>query len=642
MGIKGFLSFLLLASSLASSPSAFAQAPQPGVKPVIEKNTEETATREKLIYKIIPALKPDLEEGEGDKLPDTRLEVAKCTQSKSNEQLNKETSLKTNGLIYKSIFDAQSRGEFKAADKAIQKLTDCRVMGHVLLQRYLYPDSPRIGFSDLKNWMEKYSDHPAANRIKRLTELRRPAGNKDHVEEARYKTYLMGALEPSLMDARTNASFSADRTDEQNRAVERLISKVNSKLYSKTPLEALDSFNTSDAARYMNAVEKARVEENIAHGYMVQGQYKQAIKMARPLADKYGKEVPVANWVMGLTSFKSKQYKQAAKYFTRTAHASGVNGWLSSAGAFWAARSHFRAGNYDESDAYLKQAAHYPRTFYGLMALELLGQRADYNWESPSFGNKERALLLSSEKGLRAYLLTLAEQYSLADAELAGIDPTAGKGMTDALLAFALDKDLPSFALRYGNANLGENERFYDAALYPELPWSPQKGYLTSKAFLHALVRQESRFNPRAVSPGGAVGLMQLLPSTAAYIRDDEGLAGKDKWRLKNPRINLEIGQEYILSLQNYPSIKNNLFYILIAYNAGSGNLTKWKRQLDDIDDSLLFIELMPSAETRSYLEKVMRNYWIYQTRFGEELDSLSALAKAEWPLLTSSETGKN
>ena len=65
MGIKGFLSFLLLASSLASSPSVFAQAPKPGVKPVIEKNTEETATREKLIYKIIPALKPDLEEGEG-------------------------------------------------------------------------------------------------------------------------------------------------------------------------------------------------------------------------------------------------------------------------------------------------------------------------------------------------------------------------------------------------------------------------------------------------------------------------------------------------------------------------------------------------------------------------------------------------
>ena len=151
MGIRGFLSFLLLASSLALSPSVFAQAPKPGVKPVLEGNTEKTATQEKLIYKIIPALKPDVEEGEGNKLPDTRLEVAKCTQSKSNEQLNKETSLKTNGLIYKSIFDAQSRGEFKAADKAIQKLTDCRVMGHVLLQRYLYPDSPRIGFSDLKN-----------------------------------------------------------------------------------------------------------------------------------------------------------------------------------------------------------------------------------------------------------------------------------------------------------------------------------------------------------------------------------------------------------------------------------------------------------------------------------------------------------
>ncbi len=637
---------LMVSGFFALGPNAFAQAPKPAVKPELTKDSHKTAEKEKLIYKIIPALKPDLVTAKPvkkvEEVQDAELDMAKCVQTKSIEQLNKEISLKTNGSIYKTIFEAQSRGGFDAADKAILQLSDCRLMGHILLQRYLYPDSPRIGFSDLKNWMEKYSDHPAADRIYRLTELRRPEGDKSEIKKPSYKTHLTGALEPSLMESGVNTSFSAKRTDEQNSAVKELVAKVNSRLFSKTPGDAMESFNADEAARFMSAVEKARVKENIAHGYMVQGQYKLAIKIAKPLAEKYGKDVPVANWVMGLMSFKSKRYEHAAKYFTKTAHASGINGWLSSGGAFWAARSYFRSGNYDKSDEYLTHAAFYPRTFYGLMALELLGQRADYNWEQPEFGNAQRNILLENKKGGRAYLLTLAEQYSLADAELAGVNPDVKDGMKRALLAFALDKDLPSFALRYGNANLGENERFYDAALYPELPWTPEKGYLISKAFLHALVRQESRFNPRAISPGGAIGLMQLLPSTAAYIKDDESLSGKDKWRLKNPRINLEIGQEYLLSLKDYPSIKENLFYILIAYNAGSGNLSKWQKQLDDVDDSLLFIELMPSAETRSYIEKVMRNYWIYQTRFGEELHSLSALAKAEWPLLKAPETVDN
>ena len=75
-------------------------------------------------------------------------------------------------------------------------------------------------------------------------------------------------------------------------------------------------------------------------------------------------------------------------------------------------------------------------------------------------------------------------------------------------------------------------------------------------------------------------------------------------------------------------------FYMLTAYNGGPGNLLKWKKNARFYDDPLLFIEVIPSAETRIYIERVMANYWIYNMRFGNKNQTLEQLAEGKWPII--------
>ena len=69
------------------------------------------------------------------------------------------------------------------------------------------------------------------------------------------------------------------------------------------------------------------------------------------------------------------------------------------------------------------------------------------------------------------------------------------------------------------------------------------------------------------------------------------------------------------------------------AYNAGPGNLQKWRAKVDYNSDPLLFIESLPSRETRLYMEHVLSNLWIYRTRMGQPSPTLDALLAGNWPV---------
>jgi soluble lytic murein transglycosylase-like protein len=71
---------------------------------------------------------------------------------------------------------------------------------------------------------------------------------------------------------------------------------------------------------------------------------------------------------------------------------------------------------------------------------------------------------------------------------------------------------------------------------------------------------------------------------------------------------------------------------MIAAYNGGPGNLAKWQRVTDHGDDPLLFVESIPSRETRNFVQKVLASYWIYSARLGQDVPSLDAIADGEWP----------
>ena len=73
--------------------------------------------------------------------------------------------------------------------------------------------------------------------------------------------------------------------------------------------------------------------------------------------------------------------------------------------------------------------------------------------------------------------------------------------------------------------------------------------------------------------------------------------------------------------------------FVAVAYNAGPGNLNKWKNKMDYQDDPLLFLEVLPSKETRGFIERILINYWVYRNLTESSLKTLDQLVQGEWPI---------
>jgi soluble lytic murein transglycosylase len=125
---------------------------------------------------------------------------------------------------------------------------------------------------------------------------------------------------------------------------------------------------------------------------------------------------------------------------------------------------------------------------------------------------------------------------------------------------------------------------------------------------------------------------MQLLPSTA---RD---MSSSEENSLSTPDVNLAVGQKYVRHLLKDPAVGGDLFKMAMAYNAGPGNLARWQRNASEhAKDPLLFLESIPAAETRAFVERVMVNYWIYSIRMGKDIPSLEAVASRDETVVASS-----
>jgi soluble lytic murein transglycosylase len=193
---------------------------------------------------------------------------------------------------------------------------------------------------------------------------------------------------------------------------------------------------------------------------------------------------------------------------------------------------------------------------------------------------------------------------------------------------------MPALAMRLHRKLFADGNGFA-AAAYPTPPWEPEGGFQVDRALIYAVIRQESRFNPAARNGSGASGLMQLMPSTARFVADGSGHRLPTDGLLLDPGLNLALGQQYLAMLLDDASVRGDLFRLAAAWNGGPGNLQKWRRETKYGDDPLLFIESIPSPETRVFIERMLANLWIYRERMGQPSPSLDALAAGQWPIYT-------
>jgi len=160
--------------------------------------------------------------------------------------------------------------------------------------------------------------------------------------------------------------------------------------------------------------------------------------------------------------------------------------------------------------------------------------------------------------------------------------------------------------------------REYWDALFPRPYWSDLKRFSVANGLdpylVASLIRQESEFNPVAVSRANAVGLMQLLPRTGKLVAHQVAMKRYSPSQLYTAPVNLELGTRYFRGMVD--KFGGSFEQALAAYNAGDNRVEEWMGQ-GKYRDAAEFVESIPFTETREYVQAIMRNASVYRQLYG-------------------------
>jgi len=471
---------------------------------------------------------------------------------------------------YRRAFSAADSSDWAAVEATALQIQDRRLVGHVLATRYLSPSSD-VPFSDLRAWMDLYADLPEADDIYRLALSQKPH----------------------------DASLPLPRS-----------------------AQALATDNDTDDG--IASAEPHTVAGEHAFGHFFSRDDKGALADAIRAINLLGNRASTSHWIAGLAAWRLGQFEEAGRHFVALAASPTASGWMQAAGAYWAGRVDEHNGVAAAASKWFTDASRYPTTFYGMLAMRKLGLDIAEEVSAASLTTEHLDILAETPAGYRAIALLEIGRRDLAALELERIDPAGNPKLEEAVIVTADAAHLGDLS-----ANLAQRiaQPAGDASMHFPLPaWQPRGGFQVDPALVYAVARQESKFDPKAVSPAGAAGLMQIMPGTADAISPNRQKS------LFDPSTNLDLGQRYLRTLMRDPNIGENLLLLAVAYNRGAGNPSRFRQMLDH-DDPLLAVESLPTEETRGFIEHVLANYWIYRARLGGDTSSLTELADGRWPI---------
>ncbi|MDB4914312.1 MAG: hypothetical protein JWM95_1956 [Gemmatimonadetes bacterium] len=328
-------------------------------------------------------------------------------------------------------------------------------------------------------------------------------------------------------------------------------------------------------------------------------------------------QAPLALFRAGLIDWTEKPATAAAAFDSvATLRASSDE---ATAARYWAARAYERAGHSKEAaDRWKAIIASAPLSYYAMLSAKRLHAAgwsapggADSGAHVPSVDSAVARIALLQRLGM-----DVEARFDVdALTERADRTPADAAAVTQALIAV----DEPARALRVALAAIerGNTARSLYRAAYPilhddALVEESRRNNL-DPALVAGLIRQESSWNPRAVSPAGARGLMQLVPRVGAEIATSRRYPLWSPALLFDADVNLELGTAHLSS-----SLKRDTppERALAAYNAGASRVTRWV-QRPGTDDPELFTEWIPFTETRDYVRLVLRNAAVYRELYG-------------------------
>lgn len=340
-----------------------------------------------------------------------------------------------------------------------------------------------------------------------------------------------------------------------------------------------------------------------------QGDNAAAYTLAAGHAQTGSEQVADAEFLAGFIALRKLNNPQLAMaHFQKLAQGSKA--------AITQGRAHYWMARAGGGTAEYTQAAAWPNTFYGQLALLALGQdlAARIRAQGEPRADASRALDLAGREVARAaaYLVGWGETRR-AQAFLLRLDDISPDSTDRALVArlalgFGSPETAVALARRAGRDGMIEIETGWPlAATIP-----PDSGL--DPALALGIIRQESSFDPSTTSPVGARGLMQLMPATASVVARQIGVSAPVPALTTDPQLNVRLGTAYLRGLMD--RFGDVVPYAVAGYNAGPGRIGQWTAENGDPRtsdvDMIDWIELIPFSETRNYVQRVIENQVIY------------------------------
>ena len=531
---------------------------------------------------------------------------------------------------YREIFADERAGRFDKAQALFAELSDTSLKGYVLAEHLLSPHSKKAPVSELVSWLDTYRELPVAERIYRLAVKR----STKKVKRKHHKTILMAVVtnipapaglprlrgggyeEPSIPDPPIS-SAQARAASEQMTAY----------IKADNPEAAMAVLQALIDSGQVPAYDIARLSQRMAQSYFTEGMDDKALDLATRAGDAPGGRAaaPLLDWNAGLAAFRLGKYDEAAKHFETLAQVGSVQNGVRAGAAFWAARSHTRAGDPSRVVTLLAAAAREKPTFYGLIAEQVLGLDAQAGFTDPVLDASSLDRLMQIAPAHRAAALYQVGEHAYVEREMERAFGEIDPKLDPAFAALARRVDAPSLELR--SSETAASRGVVLTGLFPVPQYEPDGGYTIDPSLVLAITRAESRFHPEAVSGAGARGLMQVEPYTADHMAGAGASA-----HLTNPTYNMAIGQRLVAKLLDM--YNGNLVELCAAYNIGALKVSNWMAVREGKgDDALLFIESMHAQETRLYVKRVLTYHWMYRRRLGLDQITLGEAAAGDWPI---------
>jgi len=509
---------------------------------------------------------------------------------------------------WRGVFDAIRAGQWTAAQAGIASLPAGVLTPVAKAELYTAKGSPRVALDSLIDLLIEAPDLPNADQIQRLAEAR---GGIDMPRIARrYQLVQIGASPRRGRARPVTGEVEADRlrTDMEAYVKADDAAGAEALLYQRTLLLSPEA--------------RAEAAQRIAWIHYVRGDDLNARRVAEAARlTATGEWATHLAWVAGLAAWRQNDCLGSASLF-RVVGGSATEPSLRAGGLYWAARSEMACRRPAEVSPLMRAAAQLDETFYGMLARRTLGmptqltpmpETVDPRVEALPNVRRATELIRFGERDLAAQFLRFQAQVGQRTDQ-------------PSLVALAKRLDLP--AAQHFLAHFGQpGARVTPASRYPRPNWAPRDGWRIDPALALAHALQESSFRAEAVSPAGAVGLMQVVPSTMSVLARIGNVAQGD---LRDPKVNIEFGQRWIEAMRRRPETQGLLPKVIASYNAGSLPVGRW--QVNDRGDPLLWIESVPYWETRFYVPTVLRNMWMYEQLAGKPTPTLTQMAQHRWP----------